>query len=81
MILADGKIIPAGASVGILLFAMGHNPEVFVKPEVFDPERFFPDARSNTNPYEYVPFSAGPRNCIGSLFIIFVFHTKILMSI
>lgn len=65
MFLADGKIIPTGASIGILLFAMGHNPEIFTKPEVFDPERFFPDARSNSNPYEYVPFSAGPRNCIG----------------
>lgn len=66
MYIADGKIVPAGASIGIWLFSMGYNPEVFPDPLRFNPDRFMIDARTNKNPYEYVPFSAGPRNCIGN---------------
>lgn len=60
--------MPAGTSVAILLYIMGHNPRIFEKPEVFDPDRFLPENRASKNPYEYVPFSAGSRNCIGQKF-------------
>lgn len=66
--IASGKIIPKGSSVGILLYAMGHNPKTFEDPMVFNPDRFLPVNRENKNPYEYIPFSAGPRNCIGNNF-------------
>lgn len=49
----------------MLLFAMGHNPDIFPDPERFEPERFTAEARLNKNPFEYVPFSAGSRNCVG----------------
>lgn len=62
---ASGKIIPKGASIALLLYAMGHNPKTFENPTVFNPDRFLQDDRDNKNKYELVPFSAGPRNCIG----------------
>lgn len=65
---ADGKKVPKDTSVAILLFVMGYNPAVFPNPEVFDPTRFLPENRALKNPYEYVPFSAGSRNCIGQKF-------------
>jgi cytochrome P450 len=40
-------------------------PEVFVEPTRFLPERWF---SINPSPYEYLPFSAGPRRCPGALF-------------
>lgn len=64
---ASGKTIPKGSSVGILLYAMGHNPRSFESPMLFDPNRFLPDNREHKNPYEYIPFAAGPRNCIGKI--------------
>lgn len=49
---------------------MNHNPELFDEPEKFRPERFGVGNSTNkaNNPFAYIPFSAGPRNCIGQKF-------------
>lgn len=43
---------------------MQRDPKYFENPDKFDPYRFMKDT-SNKNAFNYIPFSAGPRNCIG----------------
>lgn len=64
----DGKVIPAGSNFNLMVFALNRDPKYFKDPETFNPERFNEENERSENHYVYVPFSAGPRNCIGQKF-------------
>ncbi|XP_030381423.1 cytochrome P450 4d10 isoform X2 [Scaptodrosophila lebanonensis] len=65
----NGKIIPAGTNIGIAPLYLGRCENLFSDPNTFKPERFdVVTSAEKLNPYAYIPFSAGPRNCIGQKF-------------
>src|SRR5699024_1680258 len=54
--------------VQIPTVAVHHNPDLHPDPERFNPERFMPENKHLLVPYTYLPFGAGPRNCVGMRF-------------
>ncbi|XP_063704419.1 cytochrome P450 4c3 [Culicoides brevitarsis] len=71
-------MIPRGSTALICTYMLHRDPQVYKNPEAFDPERFTPENTKGRHPYSYIPFSAGPRNCIGQKFAIL--EEKIILS-
>lgn len=63
-----GFAIPAGSDIYLNVYTLHRHPEFWADPEAFDPERFRPEAVAARPRSAYLPFGAGPRNCIGKHF-------------
>lgn len=63
--LGDG-IIPTGTEIIMGIVGVQNSPVNFPEPWLFKPERHASGERAAN--FAYVPFSAGPRNCIGQKF-------------
>ncbi|XP_060525303.1 cytochrome P450 4C1-like [Cylas formicarius] len=64
-----GKIAK-GTTVFIHVYDLHRTSSLWSDPEKFNPDRFLAENSSNRHPFAYIPFSAGPRNCIGQRFAI-----------
>lgn len=60
--------IPQGVSVTVPVWHIHHHPKFWHQPEQFDPDRFLPERKKDHHPMAYLPFGAGPRNCLGMRF-------------
>ncbi len=65
-----GYHIPAGSTVSMSPYAMHRHPDYWDDPEQFNPERFNPEASAQRHRFTYIPFAAGPRQCIGNSFAL-----------
>ncbi|XP_052865270.1 cytochrome P450 4d2-like [Anopheles cruzii] len=64
----NGHRLPKGSSMIFGAYMLHHSPDHFPEPELFRPERF--EQTDKRNPFAYIPFSAGSRNCIGQKFAL-----------
>ncbi len=60
--------IKAGTQVMIPIYAIQRHTKYWTNPDQFDPARFEPEKEAKIPRYQYMPFGAGPRICIGMAF-------------
>lgn len=66
----DGYRIKAGTPVNLSPWVTHRHPGFWEEPERFDPERFTPERVASRHRFAYLPFSGGPRLCIGNEFAL-----------
>jgi cytochrome P450 len=64
----DGYRVEAGCTILVGIYAMQRDPALWDNPLVFDPDRFTAENSSRRDRWQYIPFGAGPRTCIGDHF-------------
>uniref|UniRef100_A0A1A9VSS4 Cytochrome P450 n=1 Tax=Glossina austeni TaxID=7395 RepID=A0A1A9VSS4_GLOAU len=73
----DDYTLLSGTNVIILRREILRDPQVFSNPQNFQPERHF-TLSTESSAYSNIPFSAGPRNCIGQRFALNAIHVILI---
>ncbi|GMS86916.1 hypothetical protein PENTCL1PPCAC_9091, partial [Pristionchus entomophagus] len=61
-------LLPRGTEIFINAFIIHHNETAWPDSWRFDPDRFLPEQMATRHTYDYIPFGAGIRNCLGQKF-------------
>jgi cytochrome P450 len=64
----DGFYIPENTVLAVCIYVLHRDPRFWDRPDVFFPERFSPENSKGRNKFSFIPFGAGPRQCIGNNF-------------
>lgn len=63
-----GLPIPAGTRLVVNIRGLHHDPVAWPDPERFLPDRFGPGAAAGRHRFQFIPFLAGPKKCLGDHF-------------
>lgn len=63
--------VPAGTELYLPPYFIQRHPNLWEEPDRFNPDRFRPENSKHRHRMAMIPFSAGPRNCIGTHFARF----------
>jgi cytochrome P450 len=63
-----GYRVEAGTLMAVGIYALHRDPALWPRPLDFDPDRFSPEASKGRHRWQFIPFLAGPRSCIGEHF-------------
>lgn len=75
----QGLDIPRGALIFICPYILHRHPAFWPQPERFDLERFTPEQVAARLRLAYIPFNAGPHQCIGNQFALVEMHLAMAM--
>ena len=71
-------LIPKGSCVVINIQSTHHNEQYWPNPMSYDPNRFI-DPKIRPEPFTFIPFIDGPRNCLGQY--IALLESKMVVSL
>ncbi|CAO2630625.1 Cytochrome P450 3A11 [Lemmus lemmus] len=77
----DGMFVPKKSRVVIPVYALHHDPQYWSEPEKFCPERFSKENKGSIDPYVYMPFGNGPRNCLGMRFALMTMKLALIKAL
>jgi cytochrome P450 len=77
----DDYLLPGGALVFYSILGTHLLPDLYPDPYCFKPERFAPDAPRRYSPYEYLPFGAGSRLCLGQPMAVLEMKTILTLTL
>lgn len=67
----DGLFIPKNTEVFISMFTLHRRKDIWgANANEFNPDNFLPENEEKRPKYSYMPFSYGPRNCIGAKYAL-----------
>ncbi|KAK3928463.1 Cytochrome P450 4g15 [Frankliniella fusca] len=75
--LPSGYTAPLGAHLTFFLPALHTCPRAWPEPRRFDPDRFLTENSCGRHPFSYLPFSAGPRNCVGQRYAMMLLKVEV----
>uniref|UniRef100_A0A182Q0J4 Cytochrome P450 n=1 Tax=Anopheles farauti TaxID=69004 RepID=A0A182Q0J4_9DIPT len=70
--------VPAGTTVVIGTYKIHRREDLYPHPDTFNPDNFLPERTQHRHYYSYIPFSAGPRSCVGRKYAML--KLKVLLS-
>ncbi|KAI6194158.1 hypothetical protein M3Y96_01095000 [Aphelenchoides besseyi] len=62
--------VPKGTTLFVCPVLVHISGKYYDKPFAYNPDHFQRDTAASRHPFAYIPFSAGPRNCIGQKFAL-----------
>lgn len=65
-----GYAVRGGSWLDLSPYVTHRSPEIWDRPNTFEPERFAPGRENDRPRYAYFPFLGGPRQCIGNTFAL-----------
>ena len=72
-----GFRLPRGWLAFVIPYVLHRLPAYWTDPETFEPERFSADRSADRPKFIYIPFGAGPRQCIGNQFALIEAHLSV----
>ena len=63
-----GARVKKGEVITVWPWVVHRHKRLWDEPELFNPENFDPEAKRTRHRFQYLPFGAGPRICIGQGF-------------
>ncbi|MEM6413591.1 MAG: cytochrome P450 [Pseudomonadota bacterium] len=67
----SGHKIKKGAHILISPYVLHRHRQLWDRPNAFDPDRFSPEAVKQRHRFQFLPFNAGPRACVGLNFALY----------
>ncbi|OAD58325.1 Cytochrome P450 4g15 [Eufriesea mexicana] len=77
-IVTGNYVLPKGCTVLIVPYKIHRLEEFYPNADEFNPDNFLPEKMQNRHYYSFIPFSAGPRSCVGRKYAML--KLKVLLS-